>query len=204
MGRADAVPLANPYESVTYAHDVTDAVASLEMCGSCADIKLRVRAAEAAALARWLAMAASSADGRVRDFMDQVANEGNIKREQRDVVAASRSRSQHIKVTSGFNFEGHAITAYHGFVSEETAVGMGFFKSIAASLSNVSGTESDAMRTKLRESKQDVVDRLLDSAVNAGGNAIIGLDLDYTMFTDAILGVIVSGTAVTIVPDNAG
>ena len=34
----------------------------------------------------------------------------------------------------------------------------------------------------------------------AGGNAIIGVDLDYTMFGASIVGVIASGTAVVIKP----
>ena len=55
---------------------------------------------------------------------------------------------------------------------------------------------------KLRQSKQIVLQRLREDAYDAGANAIIGLDLDYTMFGDSIVGVIVSGTAVTIVPNR--
>ena len=105
-------------------------------------------------------------------------------------------------MTSGFNFEGHTITDYLGFISEETAVGMGLFKSLFASVSNISGMESESLRKKLTQSKQIVMYRLCQDALEVGANAIIGIDLDYTMFGDSIVGVIVSGTAVTIVPDD--
>jgi len=107
-----------------------------------------------------------------------------------------------IWVTSGYNFEGHTITSYRGFISEETAVGMGFFKGFASSVSNVTGTESDSLRKKLLQTKQIVMYRLREDAYEAGANAIIGIDLDYTMFGDSIVGVIVSGTAVTIVANG--
>ena len=69
-------------------------------------------------------------------------------------------------------------------------------------LRHLTGTESDSLRNKLRQSKQIVMQRLREDAYEAGANAIIGLDLDYTMFGDSIVGVIVSGTAVTIVPNR--
>jgi len=46
------------------------------------------------------------------------------------------------------------------------------------------------------------MDRLTKSAFDVGANAIIGINLGYAMFGDSILGVFVSGTAVTIVKDE--
>ena len=108
-----------------------------------------------------------------------------------------------IQMTSGFNFEGYTITNYLGFISEETAVGMGLFKGIASSFSDFFGSESDSLRRKLTQSKQIVIYRLCQDALEAGANAIIGIDLDYTMFGESIVGVIVSGTAVSIAPNDA-
>ena len=108
-----------------------------------------------------------------------------------------------IKMTSGFTFDRHTISEYFGFISEETVVGMGFLKGIAASITDLTGSESESLRKKLLSAKQTVMARLRENAFHLGANAIIGLDLDYTMFGGSLLGVIVSGTAVKISPNGA-
>ena len=105
---------------------------------------------------------------------------------------------QKIMITSSHDFEGWRITEYKGFISTEAAIGMGMFKAIAASFSNMTGTESESLGNKLAEAKQTVIDRLKHIAVEVDANAIIGMNLEYTMFGESIVGVIVSGTAVTI------
>lgn len=103
-----------------------------------------------------------------------------------------------IQLTSGYNFESHNIISYHGFISSETALGMGIFKSIAASITNVMGTESESLKNNLKEAKDSVIYELKRQAYEKGANAIIGMSINYTMFADSIVGVIVSGTSVTI------
>lgn len=105
---------------------------------------------------------------------------------------------EQIKVTSGYNFEGHEITEYLGFISSETALGMGLFKSISAGLANMVGSESMSLSKNLRAAKEAAITDLKEEAYNKGANAIIGMALDYTMFADSIVGAIVSGTAVII------
>lgn len=115
------------------------------------------------------------------------------KEEQASALAA-------IMVTSGFAFEGWRITKYLGFESEEVVLGMGFLRSIGADFDNFLGTESQGLRRKLLDAKEAAFDRLRKDVWIVGGNAIIGVDLDYTMFGASIVGLIVSGTAVTIEP----
>jgi uncharacterized protein YbjQ (UPF0145 family) len=47
----------------------------------------------------------------------------------------------------------------------------------------------------LKSAKDAAMNDLKLQAYELGVNAIIGLDLDYTMFGDTIVGVIISGTA---------
>lgn len=103
-----------------------------------------------------------------------------------------------IIVTSGFNFEGWKILDYLGFISTEVAMGMGYFKAIAAGFSNMLGIESSGLRNKLADAKTLVLNQLRIDAYERGANAIIGIDIDYTMFGDSIVGVIASGTAVRV------
>lgn len=104
----------------------------------------------------------------------------------------------YMPVTSGFNFEGYTIEKYFGFFSSEIAVGLGLFKSITASISDIIGTESGVLSEKLYDAKEKAVYDLKKTVLEIGGNAIIGMDLDYTMFGGSLLGVIASGTAVLI------
>ena len=75
---------------------------------------------------------------------------------------------------------------------------MGWIKAIAASLSNEFGLESEGLTNKMAQAKQIVMNKLKRLAVETGGNAILGVNLEYTMFGDSIIGVIVSGTAASI------
>ena len=107
-----------------------------------------------------------------------------------------------IAVTSGYNFEGERIDRYLGFTSAEVVLGMGIFRGISADFANFFGAESEALGRKLTEAKGAAFARLRKSVHEMGGNAIIGTDLDYTMFGTSLVGVIASGTAVVLASDD--
>ena len=103
-------------------------------------------------------------------------------------------------LTSGFSFEGYVITKYLDFISEEVVMGTGFFKNVAAGLANTFGLESQSFRQKLADAKTSAMAALRSAAFDQGANAIIGVDLDYSMFGDSLIAVIMNGTAVVIEP----
>lgn len=103
-----------------------------------------------------------------------------------------------MKITSGYNFEGYAIVNYIDFITGETVIGMGLFKSIFAGVANITGTESVALADKMQEAKNGAINALRQKAYELGANAIIGIDIDFTMFADSMLAVIANGTAVEI------
>lgn len=101
-------------------------------------------------------------------------------------------------MTSGFNFEGYRIIAYHGVIFGESVLGTGFLSSLDASVSDMLGAESSSFIQKLQEARELAQKRAILQAMKAGGNAIIGVDIDYTMFNNNMIGVIVNATSVTI------
>ncbi len=119
----------------------------------------------------------------------------HVKEEEKKLLAS-------MKITSGFNFEGYAIVEYYDYVIEEAGFGLGLIKAIAANVSDLFGAESESLRKKLAQARDLVMYRVRDKASRLGANAIIGMDLDYTMFGESLLGVIASGTAVKIVPNE--
>jgi uncharacterized protein YbjQ (UPF0145 family) len=61
------------------------------------------------------------------------------------------------------------------------------------------GKRSSAYEIKLANAKKTALKKLKMIADELGGNAIIGVDLDFTEFTGNKIGVIISGTIVHIV-----
>ena len=101
-------------------------------------------------------------------------------------------------MTSGYNFEGYVITEYLGVYSGECALGTGFLSSLEAGISDFFGTNSTMYSDKLKSAKNFAIEQLQSQVLNAGGNAIIGLDIDYISFSSDIMGVVASGTAVKL------
>lgn len=67
-----------------------------------------------------------------------------------------------------------------------------------ASLSDFFGTESKAFSDKLEEAKDAAMRKLIEKSVSVGGNAVIGVDFDYIVFGNNMIGVVANGTSVII------
>lgn len=116
-----------------------------------------------------------------------------------EAQAAARARAiTEILTTSGFEFEGHRIVSYLDFLSSEVVLGMGVFRGIGADFADFFGAEAQGLSRRLQDAKAAAFSRLRESVHDRGGNAIIGIDLDYTMFGASLVGVVASGTAVVI------
>ncbi len=102
------------------------------------------------------------------------------------------------KVTTGYDFEGYQIVDYKGIVSGDIVLGTGFISEFAASWSDVFGTTSNTFAGKMKTAKQKALKQLMANAMITGANAVIGIDFDYTMFGNNMLGVSANGTAVVI------
>ena len=101
-----------------------------------------------------------------------------------------------ILITSGFNFEGYRITKYLGIYTGEAALGTGFLSSLGAGFADILGSNSSMYSNKLQNAKNIAMKVMLDNALRAGADGIIGVDIDYASFSADIMGAIVSGTAV--------
>lgn len=83
-------------------------------------------------------------------------------------------------------------------ISETVVIGTGFLSSLSASFADFTGTRSNIYANKLQEGKEFALKKLKEKARSMGGNAIIGIDIDYTTFTADVMGIIVNGTLVKI------
>ena len=101
-------------------------------------------------------------------------------------------------LTTGYNFEGYNIVAYRKVITGEVVLGTGFLSEFAASFSDFFGVESNTFSDKMEKAKEAALDKMIKNSVEAGGNAIIGVDFDYITFAYNMIGVVASGTSVVI------
>ena len=75
--------------------------------------------------------------------------------------------------------EGKKITKYLGLVSGEAILGANIFKDFFAGIRDIVGGRSAAYEKELRKAKEIAIEEMKEDAKALGGNAVIGVDLDY-------------------------
>jgi len=94
--------------------------------------------------------------------------------------------------------EGKKITAYLGIVTGEAILGANLFRDFFASIRDIVGGRSAAYEKELTKARNVALKELEDQAAQLGGNAVVGIDLDYEVLgqSNGMLMVSASGTAV--------
>ena len=100
-------------------------------------------------------------------------------------------------VTTTPTVEGHQITVYHGVVVGEAILGANVFRDLFAGITDIIGGRSSAYEASLQEARETALGELQARAEAMGGNAVVGVDLDYEVINNMLM-VSASGTAVTI------
>lgn len=132
---------------------------------------------------------------------------------ERERAAAQKKEAlAAILFTTGFNFEGHRITKYAGYISGDDAVQIARGTDGVFSRATNVGDSLMASMTKIREA---ALRELRAAAYALGCNAVIGIDFDYltldpetassgggTMYLPYVFGVTANGTAVVIEPET--
>lgn len=103
-----------------------------------------------------------------------------------------------IQITTTHNIDGYRVKRYIGIESVEVVIGTGMFSEITGSISDFFGTRSTAFEQKLARAKEMAFKKLKYQTFVKDGNAILGVDIDYTEFSGNRIGLIVNGTVVEI------
>jgi uncharacterized protein YbjQ (UPF0145 family) len=103
-------------------------------------------------------------------------------------------------VTTTPGIEGKKIVEYLGVVAGEAIVGANIFRDLFASVTDIVGGRSGAYEDALRGARETALQELQQAARDAGGNAVVGVDLDYEVIgkNGSMLMVSASGTAVRV------
>jgi len=105
-------------------------------------------------------------------------------------------------VTTTPTIEGRAITHYLGIVTGEAILGTNIFRDFFASIRDIVGGRSAEYEEELARARQIALREMEQQALRLGGDAVVGVDLDYETITMGggvgMLMVSVSGTAVRL------
>ena len=101
-------------------------------------------------------------------------------------------------VTTTPSIEGHAIRDYRGIVIGEVIVGANLFRDLFASITDIVGGRSGKYEDVLARARKEAITEMEAEAAKLGGNAVIGVDLDYEVLgqNGSMLMVSASGTAI--------
>ena len=103
-------------------------------------------------------------------------------------------------VTTTATIEGHAVRDYLGIVTGEVIVGANLFRDLFASITDIVGGRSGKYENVLARAREEAMKEMQAEAAKRGGNAVIGVDIDYEVLgqNGSMLMVSVSGTAVVV------
>lgn len=94
--------------------------------------------------------------------------------------------------------QGREIRQYLGVVTGEAIMGANVFKDFFASITDIVGGRSAAYERELQKARTIAIDEMVEETRGLGGDAIVGVDLDYEVIREGMLMVAVSGTAVKL------
>ena len=100
-------------------------------------------------------------------------------------------------ITTTPSVEGRKIKDYRGVVVGEAILGANIFRDVFAQITDIVGGRSGAYEKSLGEARSTALSELEDRAIDAGGNAVVGVDLDYEVINNMLM-VSASGTAVVL------
>ncbi len=105
-----------------------------------------------------------------------------------------------IIITTTNHIDGYRVKKYIDIESVEIVIGTGIFSEVTAGIGDIFGLRSNAYEGKLANAKKSAMKLLKYNAYKKGGNAVIGIDIDYTEFSGNRVGLIINGTIVKIEP----
>ena len=103
-------------------------------------------------------------------------------------------------VTTTALVEGRPVQDYLGIVTGEVIVGANMVRDIFAAVTDIVGGRSGKYEEVLARARNEAIEELTEQARQLGGNAVIGVDIDYEVLgsNGSMLMVSVSGTAVRL------
>jgi len=103
-------------------------------------------------------------------------------------------------VTTTPTIEGQPVREYLGIVTGEVIVGANLFRDLFAAVTDIVGGRSGKLEQVLQRAREEALLEMQGEAARLGGNAVVGVDIDYEVLgsNGSMLMVSCSGTAVVV------
>jgi uncharacterized protein YbjQ (UPF0145 family) len=101
-------------------------------------------------------------------------------------------------VTTTTTVEGRPVREYLGVVAGETILGANVFRDIGAMFKDITGGRAAGYEKELRKARDTAIAEMVEAAKELGGEAVVGVDIDYETVSGSMLMVTASGTAVKL------
>ncbi len=120
-----------------------------------------------------------------------------------EIEELKHDASSEITLTTSYYVANNEIEYEIEVVTAECVYGMHFFKDVFSGVRDIVGGRSKAMESTLKDARKTVMAELRKEAHLLGGDAVVGVALDYHEVTgggkNGMLMVVASGTAVKLV-----
>ncbi len=135
----------------------------------------------------------------IHDLGERCPNcNADLKAEDRDLENKIQKELEDILLVTTPIIEGAHILQYIGIISAEVVLGTGVLSELDAGIADFFGGRASEFQNKLALAKEASMNELRRKAHKAGGNAVLGVDLDYSVIKNNMLMVVANGTAVKI------
>ena len=114
------------------------------------------------------------------------------KQEQQEQERQLQEKATSVIVTTTPSLDGCVIQKYLGNESVEFVIGSGPISEFVSGVQDFFGARSSPFEEKLRAAKETAFETLKIRAAQKGGNAVVGVDLDYIDFSGNRIGLIVT------------
>ena len=101
-------------------------------------------------------------------------------------------------ITTTPTIEGHPIEEYLGVVTGEAILGAHIGRDILATFTDIVGGRSREYEEEVRKAREIALEEMASAAASKGGNAVVGVDIDYEIIREGMLMVSAGGTAVKV------
>ena len=102
-------------------------------------------------------------------------------------------------VTTTPSVEGKRITKYCGVVTGEAILGANIIRDFFARVRDIVGGRAASYEKELHQARAIALRELEEEAAKAGGNAVVGIDLDYEVVGQGASMLMVSATGTAVV-----
>jgi uncharacterized protein YbjQ (UPF0145 family) len=131
---------------------------------------------------------------------DRNAEVAKAARKALDKLQGVTTEEDKVLLTTTPTIEGYRVESYLGVISAEVVLGTGFLSELGASLADLLGSRASKFQDKLKEAREVTLRELRTKALELQANAVVGVDLDYSVLSNNMLMVVANGTAARITP----